>query len=109
MRLFLIATTCLFAGCASLNDGPVGRVFDQTANAVNTERRGAVELIVKTNHTALLAEIAAGGGPTLTRAMDAAGVPAGDRAARILQMQGDLPVYRSNLEALTTAFLLYGA
>ncbi|RYG92423.1 hypothetical protein EU803_07190 [Loktanella sp. IMCC34160] len=86
----------------------MGRVFDQTANAVNTERRGAVEVIVKTNHPTLLAEIAAGGGPVLTRAMDAAGVPLSDRSARILQLQGDLPVYRANLEALTTALLLYG-
>lgn len=108
MRLFLIATTCLLAGCTSLGDGPVAPAFDQAANAVNTERRGAVEVIVKTNHPTLLAEIAAGGGPVLTRAMDTAGVPAGDRAARILQMQGDLPVYRNNLEALTTALLLYG-
>jgi hypothetical protein len=70
--------------------------------------RGQVELLVKTNHAALLEQIAAGQGPLLTEALDTAGVPPSDRPARVLQLQGDLSLYTANPEALVVALMLYG-
>ena len=69
---------------------------------------GAVELVVKANHPALLQEIAAGGGPTLTRAMDTAGIPPQDRPARLIQLNADLGLYAANPGALVTALTVYG-
>jgi hypothetical protein len=77
-------------------------------NAIYDERRGRVELFVKSNHPALLADITAGGGPGLTQAMDLSGIPAGDRPARITQLQGDLGLYTANLEALIVALMVFG-
>lgn len=76
--------------------------------AVAPDAGGAVEVIVKTNHPTLLAEISAGGGPTLTRAMDAAGIPAEDRPARIVSLQSDFAVYQGSPGALTSALRLWG-
>ena len=87
---------------------PVYGVTSAIGNAVYDSRRGTVELLVKTNHPALLDEITAGGGPTLTRAYDAAGVPDRDRAARTIQLQRDLGLYQSNPGALVIALMVYG-
>lgn len=104
----------LLAACASgeSNGLPVlfpgfeiGRAATDPAYA---QRRGAVELFVKTNHVALLTEIAAGGGPALARAFDLAGVPAADRPARIIQLEGDRGLYEANPGALISALMVYG-
>ncbi|MGR3463939.1 hypothetical protein [Limimaricola sp.] len=71
-------------------------------------RRGAVEIAVKADFAAVIADIVAGGGPALERAFDAAGVPQSDRPARRLQLSGDLGLYESNPGALVTALLLWG-
>ncbi|EPX83331.1 hypothetical protein ruthe_02957 [Rubellimicrobium thermophilum DSM 16684] len=94
----------LLAACAASPGLNVGALM----NPAEAQRRGAVELAVKTAFPGILNEIAAGGGPSLTAAMDAAGVPPGDRAARILQLQGDISLYGSNPAALAAALLLYG-
>ncbi len=78
------------------------------STAQDNARRGAVELAVKGNFQAILTDIRAGGGPALTAAFDAAGVPASDRPARLIQLQGDIPVYNSNPGALVTSMLLWG-
>ena len=71
-------------------------------------RRGAVEVAVKGAYPAILGEIARGGGPDLQAALDAAGVPAGDRPARLIQLRGDLGLYEANPGALVAALMLYG-
>ena len=87
---------------------PVSGISTALDNAVYSERRGRVELLVKTNHRAILDDIHAGGGPTLAQAMDAARIPAADRPTRILQLQGDVGLYQTTPGALVTALMVYG-
>jgi hypothetical protein len=75
---------------------------------VQAQRRGAVEVAVKSAYPGIIAEIEAGGGPSLLRALDEAGVPPQDRPARLVQLRGDLGLYDANPGALVTALLLYG-
>lgn len=101
-RLCLIALLAL-ASCAPGTattpvDGLRG-LFDPA----RADRRAAVELAVKEDWPAVLTQIQAGGGPALSRAYDAAGVPAADRPARTLQLSGDLPLYAQNPGALSFA------
>ena len=77
-------------------------------NGVHDRRRGEVELFVKSNHPALLEEIAAGGGPLLGEAMDLAGVPEPDRPTRLRQLQADLALHAGSPEALIVALMVYG-
>ena len=74
----------------------------------DAERRGAVEVAVKSAYPGILNEIEAGAGPNLQAALDAAGVPPGDRPARLIQLRGDLALYEANPGALVAALLLYG-
>lgn len=78
-------------------------------NATYNERRGAIELFVKTNHPALMADIGRGGGPALTEAMGLANVPPEDRPARVIQLQADAGLYAANPGALTVALMVYGS
>ena len=71
-------------------------------------RQGQVEILVKSNHPAIIQDIQNGGGPNLTEAMDTAGVPIGDRPARVLQMQGDIGLYEATPDALVLALTIYG-
>ena len=87
---------------------PFNAVGSAFGNSAYDNRRGAVELHVKTNHPTLLAEISAGGGPVLTEAMDLAAIPPEDRPTRIAQLQADLPLYRESPEALIVALMVYG-
>lgn len=73
------------------------------------ERRAQVELAVKSEFTVLLADIRSGGGPVLTAAFDAAAVPLDERAARTVQLQGDIGVFDNNPDALISQLLLFGA
>ena len=72
------------------------------------QRRGAVELAVKAAYPGILEEIAAGGGRAIVAAFDAAGVPEGERSARLTQLDGDLGLYGANPGALVAALMLYG-
>jgi len=83
----------------------IGAAF---GNASYDARRGEVELFVKTNHPTLLSDIAAGGGPAVTRAMDLALIPPEDRPTRITQLRADLPLHSDSPEALVTALMVYG-
>jgi len=87
---------------------PISGIGAAIENAAYQSRRGAVELAVKSNWPSVLREIEGGGGPALGQAMEAARIPDADRAARILQMQGDLAVYRESPEALVVALMVYG-
>ena len=114
MRMVLALLT-LLAACS--NDPnhlgnplwlPVSGIGTGVENAAYRQRRGQVELIVKSNFDAIVDDINAGGGPILTEAMDAARVPAADRPARILQMQADMGLYAGNPGALIVALMVYG-
>ena len=102
----------LLTGCSSVGtplNWPFGPASGTGSTAAYNQQRGQVELIVKSGFDAVLADIGAGGGPVLTQAMDAAGVPQTDRPARILQMQGDYGLYSANPGALVTALMLFGS
>ncbi|MDG1377303.1 MAG: hypothetical protein P8P56_09840 [Yoonia sp.] len=106
---------CFLAACSS-QDNQLGNPFTApfagfataASNAVYSDRRGAVELFVKTNHPTLIQQINAGGGPTLTEAMNKANIPLEDRPARIVQLQSDLGLYDATPGALITALMVYG-
>ncbi len=105
----------VLAGCAG-GPNPPGGPLDWGARTLGIgprdggsgARRGAVEVIVKSGHPAILAEIEAGGGPVLASAMDAARVPPQDRPARLLQLRADIGLYEVNPGALVAALMLYG-
>ena len=114
MRIPLIFLVVL-AGCSNEANHPGNPFFlpisgltTAASNAVYSERRGTVEVLVKSNHPALIDQINAGNGPILTQAMDAARIPQEDRETRIFQMQSDLGLYQANPGALVTALMVYG-
>lgn len=75
--------------------------------AENLDRRGEVEIFVKSNHPAIVRDIAAGGGATLTHAMDLAGIPVEDRPTRAIQLRSDIGAYRAAPGALVSVLMLY--
>ncbi|MCO4847545.1 MAG: hypothetical protein KC448_06190 [Yoonia sp.] len=112
-----IALSCLvlLTGCTNeANDvgNPLLRPFNGIAtlaqNLMSDDRRGPVEVLVKSNHPALIDQINAGTGPILIQAMDTARIPDSDRSARIIQLQSDLGLYAANPGALVTALMVYG-
>lgn len=101
--LFLAVAGCTQGTGVSPLEGLRGLV-----DPADADRRAAVELEVKSAFPAILTEIGNGGGPALTRAFDAAGVPDSDRSARIIQLDGDLGLYAENPGALSLAIATYG-
>ena len=87
---------------------PVSGIGAIIGNAAYEKRRGAVELIVKSNYEQIKTDIRAGGGPVLTKAMDAARIPQRDRPARTIQTQSDMGLYNTTPGALVTALMVYG-
>ncbi len=115
MTRFSLLIPLFLAGCSGEANHlgnplmwPANALTSATENAIYNQRRGQVEVIVKSGFNQIIPEIRAGGGATLTEAMDAALIPAGDRPARVTQMQGDLGIYDGNPEALITALMVYG-
>lgn len=88
---------------------PLSGVSTVFGTAADSKRRGQVEVIVKANFDAIRSEIRTGGGPVLTKAMDAAGIPDRDRPTRILQLQSDAGLYNQTPGALVTALMVYGS
>jgi hypothetical protein len=112
MRWPLIAA--LFAAACSGGSQPIGSPLLRATTAVEqtaaySQRRGQLEVYVKTNFTAMLADIRAGEGPILDNAMTIAGIPAGDRPTRIIQLQSDVGLYAAAPGALITALMIYGS
>lgn len=108
MRIRLILLPLSLTACAP--GGGVQNPFTGVTSALQApdSQRGAVELAVKSEFPSLLAQIDAGGGPALTAAMDAAGVPVEDRPARLIQMRNEADLYAANPGALTQALLVWG-
>jgi len=110
MRLPLVLCA-LMAGCSEPAQLQMGAPLQSTSQAMTlpamVKRRANVELVVKTNYDELRRDIRAGGGPVLTKAMDAAGVPVRDRPTRVLQLQSDIGV-GVGPGALITALMIYG-
>jgi hypothetical protein len=77
-------------------------------NGGYSQRRGQVELTVKSNFPAIINDIRMGGGPALTEAMNVAGTQVADRPARIIQLQSNMAMYESTPGALVTALMVYG-
>ena len=86
---------------------PFSGISTVYGNAAYEQRRGQVEIIVKSSHQAILNDIRAGGGPFLDEAFDTAGVPERDRPTRIIQLQSDLGLYQTTPGALVTALMVY--
>ncbi len=110
MRPALILPLIL-AACATDPSNPGVPVFTPLTAMTDpgyAQKRGQVEIIVKTNYDAIRRDIDAGGGPALTAAMDAAGVPPQDRPTRIIQLQSDMGLYDANPGALVTALMVFG-
>ncbi len=113
MRLSIIALIVLSACAQEANHIgnpvllPLSGLSTVVGNTAYNQRRGRVEVIVKTNYDAILDDIDAGGGPVLTEAMDAAGVPEADRPTRIIQLQSDMGLYAQNPGALVVALMVY--
>ena len=80
-----------------------------TGAGANAGQRGPVELEVKSGYDAILREIGAGGGPTLTRVFDLARVPEQDRPTRLIQLDNDYGLYAANPDALVNAMMIWGA
>ncbi len=115
MRLLTLIPLALVAACSNEANHlgnplllPINGLTTLFENAAYNERRGRVEVLVKSNWPMILNEIDAGGGPTLTQAMDAARIPGEERAARITQLQGDREIYANNPGALIVSLMVYG-
>ena len=87
---------------------PITGASTVIGNAAYNKRRGQVEVIVKSNYDTIKDDIRAGGGPVLTKAMDAARIPERDRPARVIQLQSDMGLYAVNPGALVVALMVYG-
>lgn len=115
MRLTLTALMALAACSQEANHlgnpllWPVNAISSTVQNGVYDDRRGQVEIQVKSAFPEILSDIENGGGPDLTHAMDLAGVPVSDRPARLLQLKADLPLYVTSPSALIVALMVYGS
>ena len=89
--------------------GPFNGINTTLDTRVYSQQRAQVEVAVKSNFPAIKQYIRAGGGPSLTQAMDLAGIPLADRPARIIQLQSDMRLYENTPGALVTALMIYGA
>ena len=85
---------------------PINAIGAGFGNAVYAQTRGQVEIFVKTNHPALISDIRAGGGATLTEAFDIANVPQAVRGPHVGQLQSELALYSGNIEALIVAIMV---
>ncbi len=104
-HVLAIAAFGALAACADAGAG----WSTLTGTAANAGQRGPVELEVKSNFPAVLADIGAGGGTALTRAFDAARVPTEDRGTRLIQLDSDYGLYAANPDALVNALMIWGA
>ncbi len=111
LMTLLLATAC--AEASTLFGRPLSVPVTSAGPAVGTDahnkRHGQVEVIVKSSFEAIKDDIRDGGGPALTKAMNAAGIPARDRPTRVIQLQSDADLYNAAPGALVTALMLYSS
>lgn len=88
---------------------PVNALTSATENAIYNQRRGQVEIAVKSTFNDIIPEIRAGGGPNIVTAMHTAGIPIEEHPARLTQLRGDIGIYDNNPGALVTALMVYGS
>jgi hypothetical protein len=103
IRPFCLAALLALSACTT-----GGLDVASLVDPAQAQRRGAVEVVVKSAYPGILDEIAAGAGPNLLRALDAARVPEADRPGRLTQLRGDLGLYEGNPGGLVAALMLYG-
>ncbi|MCU0908898.1 MAG: hypothetical protein MUF73_16015 [Rhodobacteraceae bacterium] len=77
--------------------------------ATRNPREGEVQAFVAQNHPALIADVEAGGGPTLDQAMAISGVNAATRDILMLRLQSELPLYRRSPLATAAVIAAHGA
>ena len=113
MRKFAFVIMAFTAACCSDANHlgnplllPLNAVGAAFGNPAYNQTRGQVEIFVKINHPALAMDIQRGGGPTLTKAFVIAGVLQSIRAPHTLQLQSDIALYASNLDALAVAIMV---
>ncbi len=92
----------------NLRDGLFPPRLTEAEQATRDQRRGQVEVFVKSYFPQILSDIDAGGGPTLTQAFNLAGVPGADRPTRTTQIRSNVGLYEVNPGALVSALLVYG-
>lgn len=109
MRITALIFLGLAAACSADGTspvlGPLQAMGAGLQNQISNENRGAVEVFVKSNHPALIADVQRGGGPTLTAAYDLAEAPQPLRATQTLRLQSDLALYNANPGALVLAIM----
>lgn len=112
-RLLLIP---LLAGCTDQPSHipnplalPAQAVATTVQNAGYGARRDRVARYVADHHGEIVADIAAGGGATLTTAMELAWIAAPKRAAVTGVLAEDLTQYSRDPEALVVALMVHGA
>jgi hypothetical protein len=94
LRLALTGPVVLVAGCVVATRNP---------------RQGEVQVFVAQNHAALVADVEAGGGPTLDAAMAVSDVNAATREILLLRLQSELPLYRRSPLAMATVIAAHGS
>ncbi|MDB2369297.1 hypothetical protein N9V68_01775 [Octadecabacter sp.] len=104
MRKLAFVFLMLAAGCAAPSNF-LGNPLNVNPGSAN---RGDVEVFVKTNHPALIADLQNGGGPTLTQAYTIAGVPPSARDVQTLRLQSNLGLFNANATALSLAIAAGG-
>lgn len=85
---------------------PSSGVSTVLGNAGYNQTRGQIKVFVKTNHPALIDDIRAGGGSTLTEVFDIANIASNIRALHTLRLQSDLQLYENSLDALVVAIMV---
>jgi hypothetical protein len=104
----LFVLPLMLAACADPGGMPVFTPLTAMTDPGYAQKRGQVEIIVKSQFDQIRRDIDAGGGAVLTQAFDAAGVPFQDRPTRVIQLQSDMGLYDANPGALVTALMVYG-
>ncbi|WP_424970211.1 hypothetical protein [Dinoroseobacter sp. S76] len=87
---------------------PVTLPVSAVEEAVYSARRAEVSSFVAANYPALLDEIRASGGTTLSEAFDLARVPAASRAEVTARFAEDIALYEADQEALVVALMVSG-
>lgn len=87
---------------------PVALPVSAFDNAIYGARRARVSNLVAAEHRALVSQIRADGGATLSHAYDLARIPKETRPAVTAQLRDDVRLYDRDPEALVVALMVLG-